>query len=211
MTLNYTSSIFLAAFSIGFSLRAGGESIGGWSLRSPADFVGVFCCCSRRSWDARASPRRPVSCPDVLSAIVYWYVRSSAGRRTRVAYRVLFLAFRHALGLIGSLITGFSAHDARGLAFYSGRRGERDVGAACDDSCLWLRPHAGCRRICSSPPSLGRIAGHRAVFGTDPAHGLDRHRGHRRERRASDWLAAARANRAGTRCPQQISRSGNRS
>lgn len=121
MTLNYTSPIFLAALSIGFSLRAG-ERVD-WRLVAAitSGFCGVVLLLQPTINATQGVAATAGLVSGVLSAIAYWYVRT-LGRLGEPEWRTVFYFALSgtALGLIGSLITGFSAHDARGLALLLG-------------------------------------------------------------------------------------------
>jgi len=121
MTLNYTSPIFLAALAVGFSLRAG-ERID-WQLVAAIaiGFCGVVLVLQPTINATQGVAAAAGLVSGVLSAIAYWYVRT-LGRRGEPEWRTVFYFTLSgtALGLVGSLITGFSAHDARGLALLLG-------------------------------------------------------------------------------------------
>ena len=121
MTLNYTSPIFLAALAVGFSLRAG-ERID-WRLVAAIaiGFCGVVLVLQPTINATQGVAAAAGLVSGVLSAIAYWYVRT-LGRRGEPEWRTVFYFTLSGttLGLIGSLITGFSAHDARGLALLLG-------------------------------------------------------------------------------------------
>jgi S-adenosylmethionine uptake transporter len=121
MTLNYTSPIFLAALAVGFSLRAG-ERID-WRLVAAIaiGFCGVVLVLQPTINATQGVAAAAGLVSGVLSAIAYWYVRT-LGRRGEPEWRTVFYFTLSgtALGLVGSLITGFSAHDARGLALLLG-------------------------------------------------------------------------------------------
>ncbi len=121
MTLNYTSPIFLAALAVGFSLRAG-ERVD-WRLVAAITigFCGVILVLQPTINAAQGVAATAGLVSGVLSAIAYWYVRT-LGRLGEPEWRTVFYFALSgtALGLIGSLITGFSAHDTRGLALLLG-------------------------------------------------------------------------------------------
>jgi S-adenosylmethionine uptake transporter len=121
MTLNYTSPIFLAALAVGFSLRAG-ERVD-WRLVAAITigFCGVILVLQPTINAAQGVAATAGLVSGVLSAIAYWYVRT-LGRLGEPEWRTVFYFALSgtALGLIGSLITGFSGHDARGLALLLG-------------------------------------------------------------------------------------------
>lgn len=117
LTLNYTSPIFLAALSIGFALRAG-ESID-WKLVGAIaiGFLGVILLLQPTVDATQALAAAAGLVSGVLSAIAYWYVRT-LGRLGEPEWRTVFYFTLSGtvLGLIGTLINGFSTHDARGIA-----------------------------------------------------------------------------------------------
>jgi S-adenosylmethionine uptake transporter len=117
LTLNYTSPIFLAALSIGFALRAG-ESID-WKLVGAIaiGFGGVILLLQPAVDATQGLAAAAGLVSGVLSAIAYWYVRT-LGRLGEPEWRTVFYFTLSGtvLGLIGTLINGFSTHDARGIA-----------------------------------------------------------------------------------------------
>jgi len=121
MTLNYTSPIFLAALAIGFSLRAG-ERID-WRLVGAIalGFGGVVLLLQPTVNAAQAVAAAAGLVSGVLSAIAYWYVRT-LGRLGEPEWRTVFYFALSGtvLGLCGTLIKGFSPHDARGIALLLG-------------------------------------------------------------------------------------------
>ncbi|HJW52111.1 MAG TPA: DMT family transporter [Burkholderiaceae bacterium] len=121
MTLNYTSPIFLAALAVGFSLRAG-ERID-WRLVAAIaiGFCGVVLVLQPTIDATQGVAAAAGLVSGVLSAIAYWYVRT-LGRRGEPEWRTVFYFTLSGttLGLIGSLITGFSPHDARGVVLLFG-------------------------------------------------------------------------------------------
>lgn len=121
MTLNYTSPLFLATFTVGAALAAA-QPIE-WRLVAAVlvGFVGVVMLLqpSFASDQQVASLAGLVS--GVLSAIAYWYVRR-LGQLREPEWRTVFYFTLSGtvLGLAGSLWTGFSPHDARGVALLVG-------------------------------------------------------------------------------------------
>ena len=116
-----TAMIFLAALAVGFSLRAG-ERVD-WRLVAAITigFCGVILVLQPTINAAQGVAATAGLVSGVLSAIAYWYVRT-LGRLGEPEWRTVFYFALSgtALGLIGSLITGFSAHDTRGLALLLG-------------------------------------------------------------------------------------------
>ena len=121
MTLNYTSPLFLAALAVGVALRSG-ESVN-WRLVAAIaiGFVGVVLLLqpSYSSEQVVAAAAGLVS--GVLSAVAYWYVRT-LGRLGEPEWRTVFyFALAGTLiGFVGTVIHGFSPHDARGTALLAG-------------------------------------------------------------------------------------------
>jgi len=117
LTLNYTSPIFLAALSIGFALRAG-EKIDWQRAGAIAiGFGGVILLLQPTVDASQALAAAAGLVSGVLSAIAYWYVRA-LGRLGEPEWRTVFYFTLSGtvLGLAGTLIKGFSTHDARGIA-----------------------------------------------------------------------------------------------
>jgi len=121
MTLNYTSPIFLAALAVGFSSRAG-ERID-WRLVAAIaiGFCGVVLLLQPTINATQGVAAAAGLTSGVLSALAYWYVRT-LGWLGEPEWRTVFYFTLSgtALGLIGSLITGFSPHDPRGFALLLG-------------------------------------------------------------------------------------------
>jgi S-adenosylmethionine uptake transporter len=119
MTLNYTSSLFLAAFTVAAAWLAGRRA--DWALAATvaAGFVGVvfvlqpnFSAGEGRSLGATAG-----LASGVLSAVAYAYVMT-LGRAGEPPWRTVFYFSLSGvlLGLAGIAVTGWSAHDATGIA-----------------------------------------------------------------------------------------------
>ena len=121
MTLNYTSPLFLAALAVGVALRSG-ERVN-WRLVAAIaiGFVGVVLLLQPTYSSEQAVAATAGLLSGVLSAIAYWYVRT-LGRLGEPEWRTVFyFALSGTLiGFIGTLIQGFSPHDARGVALLGG-------------------------------------------------------------------------------------------
>ena len=121
MTLNYTSPLFLAALAVGVALRSG-ERVN-WRLVAAIaiGFVGVVLLLQPTYSSEQAVAATAGLLSGVLSAIAYWYVRT-LGRLGEPEWRTVFyFALSGTLiGFIGTLIQGFSPHDARGVALLAG-------------------------------------------------------------------------------------------
>jgi S-adenosylmethionine uptake transporter len=121
MTLNYTSPLFLAAMVVGTSLRAR-ETVD-WRLVVAVfiGFIGVVLLLQPSlSQDQLLAPAAGLV-SGVLSAMAYWYVRR-LGQLGEPEWRTVFY-FALAgtvLGLIGTLLLGFSPHTPRGIALLAG-------------------------------------------------------------------------------------------
>ena len=95
---------------------------GGWSRRSCVGFVGVVLLLQP---DVHPTIRQVAAAAGlvsgVLSAIAYWYVRNSAGSANPSGARFSTSALSGTvLGFVGTALTGFSKHDARGIALLAG-------------------------------------------------------------------------------------------
>jgi drug/metabolite transporter (DMT)-like permease len=121
MTLNYTSALFLAAFTVGFGLRAGLRA--DWRLVGAVcvGFVGVVLLLRPTFSDDQQVAALVGLVSGVLSAIAYWYVRE-LGRLGEPEWRTVFYFSLSGtvLGLAGSVLAGFSRHDAQGIALLAG-------------------------------------------------------------------------------------------
>jgi S-adenosylmethionine uptake transporter len=121
MTLNYTSPLFLAAFTVGFVLKAGQRV--DWRLVAAVciGFIGVVMLLQPTfSADQQVSSVAGLV-SGVLSAIAYWYVRE-LGHLGEPEWRTVFYftVSGTVLGLIGTTLIGFSRHDAPGIALLVG-------------------------------------------------------------------------------------------
>ncbi|MEY2897393.1 MAG: hypothetical protein RL669_1662 [Pseudomonadota bacterium] len=121
MTLNYTSPLFLAAFTAGAALAAGQRV--DWRLAAAVGlgFVGVVLALSPSVHEGQTWAALGGLASGVLSAIAYWHVRE-LGRLHEPEWRTVFY-FSLAgavLGLAGTLFTGFAPHSPRGLLLLFG-------------------------------------------------------------------------------------------
>jgi len=121
MTLNYTSPIFLAALAVGATLR-GGEQVN-WRLVAAilAGFIGVVLLLQPSYSNDQTLAAAAGVISGVLSAVAYWYVRT-LGRLGEPEWRTVFYFALSGtlLGFAGTAITGFSPHDATGVALLVG-------------------------------------------------------------------------------------------
>lgn len=121
MTLNYTSPLFLAAFTVGFGLKAGLRA--DWRLVGAVcvGFVGVVLLLRPTFSDDQQVAAAAGLISGVLSAIAYWYVRE-LGRLGEPEWRTVFYFSLSGtvLGFVGTAVAGFSKHDAQGIALLAG-------------------------------------------------------------------------------------------
>lgn len=117
MTLNYASSLYLAAYIVGVAMLAGRRV--NWPLTATVGtgFVGVLMVLQ-----PSFNPEQVVAgiaglVSGVLSASAYWHVKE-LGKLGEPEWRTVFyFTFTGLmLGLAGTLITGFTAHTAHGAA-----------------------------------------------------------------------------------------------
>ncbi len=115
MTLNYASSLYLAAFVVVAAMMAGRRI--NWPLATTVliGFVGVLMVLQPSFNPEQAVAGIAGLVSGVLSAAAYWHVKE-LGKLGEPEWRTVFY-FTFAgvvLGLAGSLLTGFTAHDAEG-------------------------------------------------------------------------------------------------
>jgi S-adenosylmethionine uptake transporter len=115
--LNYTSSLFLAAFVLGAALRAREPANAALLLTVLLGFVGVLLVLQPSFGAGQWLGASAGLLSGLLSATAYWYVRDLA-RQGEPEWRIVFYFSLSALvlGLGGSLVTGFTAHSAAGVA-----------------------------------------------------------------------------------------------
>jgi S-adenosylmethionine uptake transporter len=121
LTLNYTSPLFLAAFAVGVSLRAGDHVDWRLVIAILIGFAGVLMLLQPSYSGAQVVAASAGLLSGVLSAVAYWYVRT-LGRLGEPEWRTVFYFALSgtALGLVGTVIQGFSRHDAHGIALLAG-------------------------------------------------------------------------------------------
>jgi len=121
MTLNYTSPLFLAALAVGVALRSG-EHVN-WRLIAAifVGFIGVVLLLQPTYSSEQAVAAAAGLLSGVLSALAYWYVRT-LGRLGEPEWRTVFYFSLSGtvIGLIGTLVNGFSPHDAKGVTLLAG-------------------------------------------------------------------------------------------
>ncbi len=113
MTLNYTSAVLLAAFSVAVALIAGRRTPWEMVAAVAAGFAGVLPVPqpSFESFDSNATFAGLASV--VMAALAFLHVKE-LGQLSEPECRIVFYfaAMGVALGPIGVLATGFSAHTA---------------------------------------------------------------------------------------------------
>lgn len=111
MTLNYASSLFLAAFIVGAAL-AGGQRVG-WALAATVGmgFVGVMMVLQPSVGTDQTLAALAGVASGIFSAVAYWHVRE-LGQLGEPEWRTVFYFSVSGviLGLIGALLAGFSSH-----------------------------------------------------------------------------------------------------
>ena len=116
MTLNYASSLYLAAFVVAAALAAGRRV--NWLLAGTVvvGFAGVLLVLAPSLNREQAAAGIAGFVSGILSAGAYWHVKE-LGKLGEPEWRTVFY-FSLAgvlLGLAGSLVTGFSAHTTEGV------------------------------------------------------------------------------------------------
>lgn len=116
MTLNYTSPLFLAAIVVGVSLKSRHEVDWKLAVTIVVGFIGVVFALQPSFSQDEGSVALAGLASGVLSAAAYWNVRQ-LGRVGEPEWRTVFYfsLTGTVLGLAAALLSGFSAHDARGL------------------------------------------------------------------------------------------------
>lgn len=119
--LNYTSSLFLAAMAMAMALRAGRPPQASLLLTVAVGFAGVLLLLRPsigvgQTWAAIGG-----LASGLLSATAYWHVRELA-RVGEPEWRIVlyFSLAALALGLAGSVVTGFTPHTPRGALLLAG-------------------------------------------------------------------------------------------
>jgi len=121
MTLNYTSPLFLAAFTVGLALAAGRTVR--WPLAGAVGmgFIGVILVLQPSFSHGHEVAASAGLASGVLSAVAYWHVKE-LGQLGEPEWRTVFY-FSLAgavMGGIGSVAGGFSSHSPLGLALIAG-------------------------------------------------------------------------------------------
>ncbi|MGE5339234.1 MAG: DMT family transporter [Gemmatimonadota bacterium] len=117
MTLNYSSPLFLAAFSVAAALMA--RRPVNWPMAAVVvvGFIGVLLVLQPSFDDAQSNGALAGLASGVMAALAFWHVKELA-RLGEPEWRIVFYfsASGVGLGLIGALTTGFSPHTLRGVA-----------------------------------------------------------------------------------------------
>ena len=115
--LNYTSSLFLAAFILGAALRARRPMNVPLMLTIALGFVGVLLVLQPSFGAGQSLGAAAGLLSGLLSATAYWYVRDLA-RQGEPEWRIVFYFSLSvlALGVGGSMIIGFTDHTPAGAA-----------------------------------------------------------------------------------------------
>jgi S-adenosylmethionine uptake transporter len=117
MTLNYASSLYVAAIVVVAALRKGRRVH--WPLATSVlvGFCGVLMVLQPSINPDQAIAGVAGLASGLLSAVAYWHVKE-LGKLGEPEWRTVFwFTFTGlALGLLGSLVSGFNAHSARGVA-----------------------------------------------------------------------------------------------
>lgn len=115
--LNYTSSLFLAAFVLGATLRARRPIDRALVLAVLLGFIGVLLVLRPSFGAGQWLGASGGLLSGLLSATAYWYVRDLA-RRGEPEWRIVFYFSLSVLliGSAGSLVTGFSEHTPAGAS-----------------------------------------------------------------------------------------------
>ena len=119
--LNYTSSLFLAALAMGAAVRARRPVPVPLLLAVVVGFAGVLLVLQPSVGAGQWLAALGGLASGLLSATAYWHVRELA-RLGEPEWRIVlyFSLSALALGLGGSLITGFTAHTPTGAALLAG-------------------------------------------------------------------------------------------
>lgn len=117
MTLNYTSPLFLAGFTVLAALRAGKRPHWPLALTVAAGFGGVMLVLQPALHADQTAAGLAGLASGILSAAAYWHVKE-LGRLGEPEWRTVFYFSLSgvALGLAGAAVTGFSPHSWRGVA-----------------------------------------------------------------------------------------------
>lgn len=116
ITLNYSSSLFLAAFIV-VAARASGRRLN-WPLAGSVliGFAGVVLVLQPSFTGGQAPGAIAGLASGVLSAAAYWHVKE-LGKLGEPEWRTVFYfsLTGAALGLLGSIVTGFTKHSLSGV------------------------------------------------------------------------------------------------
>ena len=117
MTLNYASSLYLAAFVVVVALKAGRHVHWPLAITVLIGFCGVMMVLQPSINPDQAVAGLAGLASGVLSAMAYWHVKE-LGAIGEPAWRTVFYFTLTGvvLGLLGTLLTGFSAHTGAGAA-----------------------------------------------------------------------------------------------
>lgn len=119
--LNYTSSLFLAAFAVGAALRARQPLESRRLVAIALGFLGVLLLLQPSFGVGQWLGAAAGLASGLLSALAYRHVRELALHGEPEWRIVLYFSLAAlALGLTGSLLTGFSAHTPGGAALLAG-------------------------------------------------------------------------------------------
>lgn len=117
MTLNYASSLYVAAFAVVAGLAAGRRI--DWALATAVlvGFGGVLMVLQPSLNPQQAAAGIAGLASGLLSAVAYWHVKD-LGRRGEPEWRTVFwfTCTGLVLGLAGALLAGLSPHTGRGVA-----------------------------------------------------------------------------------------------
>lgn len=117
MTLNFSSPLFLAAFAVLAALLAGRRTHWGLAAAVAVGFVGVVLVLQPSFRTNQTVAAIAGLASGVLSAAAYWHVKE-LGKLGEPEWRTVFYFSLSgaALGLAGTLVTGFSPHSWRSAA-----------------------------------------------------------------------------------------------
>lgn len=116
MTLNYASSLYLAAFTVGAAMIAGRHVQWPLAVTVAAGFAGVIMVLQPSFTPEQSHGALAGLASGILSAGAYWHVKE-LGKLGEPEWRTVFYFSwtGAALGLAGSLISGFSSHSWPGV------------------------------------------------------------------------------------------------
>lgn len=116
MTLNYSSPLFLAAFTVAAALMAGRRAHWGMAAAVLVGFAGVILVLQPSFDGAQSNAALAGLASGVMAALAYWHIKE-LGRLGEPEWRIVFYfaASGVVLGLIGALVVGFSPLTPRGV------------------------------------------------------------------------------------------------